>query len=88
MKPQVVYFCDEHEMADLVTLTLSDRFQVTAVMGMTHLDDAVDALRGTKPDYVIVDPDLPTLDHQQLNRRIKADKDLRGIQILIIREDG
>jgi DNA-binding response OmpR family regulator len=87
MKAQVVYFCDDHEMADLVSLTLSDQFQVTTVTGVTHLNDAVNALRRIKPEYVIIDPNLPTLNHQQLNRRIKADEDLKGIQILLIWED-
>ena len=86
-KAQVVYFCDDYEMADLVSLTLSDQFQVTTVTGVTHFDDAVNALRRIKPEYVIIDPNLPTLNHQELNRRIKVDEELKGIQILLIRED-
>lgn len=87
-KPLVVYFSDEPEMVDLVKVALSDRFEVTGVTGVTRLDDALSALRRIKPDFVIVDPSLPSLDHQQLNHRIKADGALKGIQILIVREDA
>jgi len=87
IKPQVVYFCDEQEMVGLVTLALRDQFEVTAAAGVTSLENALDILGQIKPDYVIVDPDLSSLDHQQLHRRIKADAALRGIQILVVRED-
>ena len=87
LKPQVVYFCDEQEMADLVTLTLSERFEVTRVTGVAGLDGALGTLRRVKPDYIIVDPDFPGLDHQQFFDRIKGDAELKEIQVLIVRED-
>ena len=87
MKPQVVYFCDEHEMADLVTLTLSERFEVTRVTEVMGLDGALGALRRIQPDYIIVDPDFPGLDHQQFLDRIKGDAQLKEIQVLIVRDD-
>jgi CheY-like chemotaxis protein len=87
IKPQVVYFCDEQDMVDLVSLTLRDQFQVTPVAGVTSLDDALGILRQIKPDFVIVDPDLSSLNHQQLFDRIRAEAALKGIQILIVRED-
>jgi CheY-like chemotaxis protein len=88
VKPQVVYFSDEPEMVDLVAMTLSERFDVTPVIGMTSIDEALDALIETKPDFVIVDPNLPTMDHQELFRRLKADAQLKSIQILIVRDDA
>jgi DNA-binding response OmpR family regulator len=87
VKPQVVYFSDEEEMADLVTLNLSGQFDVTPIIGMTPLDNALATLRRIKPDFVIIDPHLPSLDHQQLYRWIKTDPELVGIQILIVRDD-
>ena len=87
LKPKVVYFCDEQEMVDLVTLTLSERFEVTWVAGVTGVDGALGALRRIKPDYIIVDPNFPGLDHQQFYSRIKGDTELREIQVLIVRED-
>jgi DNA-binding response OmpR family regulator len=86
-KPRVVYLSDEQEMTDLVKLALSERFDVTVVTEVNHPDDALKAIRQIKPDFVIVDPQLPSLDHDELHRRIKADTDLHGIQILIVRED-
>lgn len=86
-KPLVVYLSDEQEMVDIVSITLSERFDVAPVIGMTSLDEALDALRQTMPDFVIVDPNLPSLDHQELARRIKSDGELQGIQVLIVRDD-
>ncbi len=88
IKPQVVYFGDEQELVDLVTANLSNRFEITPVMGMTDLDDMLDVLRRIKPDYVLIDPRLPNLDHQQLHHRIKTDAELEGIQILIVSDDA
>jgi CheY-like chemotaxis protein len=87
VKPQVVYFSDEQETVDLVKLFLSHKFEVTGVTGATGIDDALNALRQLKPDYVLVDPHLPDLDHRQLHRQIKADEELKEIQILVIRDD-
>lgn len=86
-KPQVVYFSDEQEMVDLVTMTLSERFEVMPIIGLTQLDEALATLRKAKPDFVIVDPNLPSLDHEALSRQMKADAELKGIQILIVRDD-
>jgi CheY-like chemotaxis protein len=87
IKPHVVYFSEEQEMVDLVKVTLSDRFDVTPVIGLLSLDDALDILRQINPDFVIVDPHLPSLDPQELSQRLKVDGDLKDIQILIVRED-
>jgi len=86
-KPQVVYLSDEQELTDLVRSALSERFDVTVVTEVTQLDDALMAIQQIKPDYVIVDPQVPSLDHDELRRRIKANAELSGIQILIVRED-
>ena len=66
MKPQVVYFSDEQEMVDLVKLTLSANFDVTPVIGQPSLEETLETLRVLKPNFVIIDPNLPGLDHQQL----------------------
>ena len=87
LKPRVVYLSEEQEMTDLVKLALSERFDVTVVTEVNHPDDALKAIRRIKPDYVIVDPQLPSLDHDELHQRIKTDADLRDVQILIVRED-
>lgn len=87
VKPQVVYFSDEPEIVERVARTLGDRFEVTPVMGVTGLDEALDTLREILPDFVIIDPNLPTLDHQQLHRRVKVEQGLKDIQILLVRDD-
>jgi CheY-like chemotaxis protein len=86
-KPLVVYFSGEQEMVDVVSMTLSERFDVTPVIGIVSLDEALDILRQTKPNFVIVDPDLLSLDHQELSQRIKSDAELQAIQFLIVRDD-
>jgi DNA-binding response OmpR family regulator len=88
MKPHVVYFSDEQEMVNLVKLTLSANFEVTPVIGPSSLEDALETLSALKPDFVIVDPNLPSLDHQQLHQRMQADADLEGIRILIVSDDA
>lgn len=88
MKPHVVYFSDEQEMVDLIKLTLSANFEVTPVVGLSSLEDALETLSALKPDFIIVDPNLPSLDHQQLHQRMQADADLEGIQILIVSDDA
>ena len=88
MKPQVVYFSDEQEMVDLVKLTLSANFEVTPVIGLSTLEDALETLSAIKPDFVIVDPGLPSLDHQQLHQHMQADANLEGIQILLVSDDA
>jgi DNA-binding response OmpR family regulator len=88
MKPHVVYFSDEQEMVDLIKVTLSANFEVTPVIGLSSLEDALETLRVLKPDFVIVDPNLPSLDHQQLHQRMQADADLESVQILIVSDDA
>ena len=88
VKPQVVYFSDEQEMVDLVKLSLSANFDVTPVIGQPSLEDALETLLALGPDFVIVDPHLPSLDHQQLYQRMQTDVDLQGIQILIVSDDA
>jgi DNA-binding response OmpR family regulator len=87
VKPQVVYLSDEQELTGLVRSALSERFEVTVVAEVTQLDDVLRAIRQIKPDYVIVDPQVPSLDHDELGHRMRADAELSGIQILIVRED-
>jgi CheY-like chemotaxis protein len=87
IKPQVVYFCDEPELVERVKLSLSHTFEVVGVTDPTDLDGALSDLRRIRPNYVLVDPHLPALDHRQLHRRLKSDPALKDIQILVISED-
>jgi DNA-binding response OmpR family regulator len=86
-KPQVVYFSDKQALLDQVTTALSREFEVTGVTGVISLDELLLTVRRIKPDYVLVDPRLPDIDHQQLHHRIKSDEELNRIQILVIRDD-
>ena len=86
-KPQVVYFSGAEEMLDRVTSVLSRQFEVTGVSGVTRLDDVLSTLRQIKPDYVLIDPHLPDISHRQLHRLTKGDEELKGIQLLVIRDD-
>jgi CheY-like chemotaxis protein len=86
-KPHVVFFSNQQQTIDLVTAQLDEQFRITPVKGMTNVEDALEVLRQVQPDYVIIDPLLSTLDHQQLHSMIKNDPYLKGVQILLIRDD-
>ncbi len=86
-KSRIIYFGGDQEMVERVRLALSRNFEVTGVTGVIHLDDALNAIRRIKPDYVLVDPHLRDLNHQQLHRELKADQELTAIQVLVISED-
>jgi CheY-like chemotaxis protein len=75
-------------MVDLVKVTLSERFDVTPVIGTPSVDEALETLHRILPDFIIVDPNLPNLDHQELLQHMKADEELKDIQILIVRDDA
>ena len=85
-KPQIAYFSDKRAKINLIKAGLGQKFQVTEVMGVSHVDEALDALKQIQPDYVLIDPDLPHVDHNALYQHIQADPTLSGIQILVIRD--
>ena len=85
-KPQIVYFSDERVRINRIKAGLGQKFQVTEVMGVSHVDEALDALKQIQPDYVLIDPHLPHVDHNTLYQHIKADPTLSRIQILVIRD--
>ncbi len=87
-KPTVIYFSKSPEMADLIKGVLNLKFEVTTTSEALHVDDALEAIRQTRPDYVLVDSRSPHLDHLQLYRHTKADKELVEIRFLIISDDG
>jgi len=85
-KPQIVYFSDKRAKINLIKVGLGQQFQVTEIMGVSHIDEALDALEQIQPDYVLIDPHLPHIDHHTLYQRIQEDPTLSGIQILVIRD--
>jgi hypothetical protein len=86
-KPQVVYFTDNQEVVDRVISGLSRLFKVTPVMGETGINKALDILRDVKPDFVMIDPDLLTLDPQLFHQHIKADPSLSDVQFLLVQDE-
>jgi DNA-binding response OmpR family regulator len=86
-KPQVVYFGAEQATVEQVKAALSHSFKVAGITGVADLDEALSVIRQIGPDYVLVDPRLPGLDHQQLHLQLKADETLEEVQILAI-SDG
>ena len=87
-RPTVIYFSTSPEMADLIKGVLGHKFEVTATSEALHVDGALKAIRQARPDYVLVDSRSPHLDHLQLYRHTRADKELEKIQLLIISDDG
>jgi len=73
---------DEPDLVELVRLTLSQAgHQVdTAASGR----QALDALHRQRPDLLILDLMLPDLSGTELCRRIRADRDLAGLPVILL----
>ena len=62
---------------------VADDFEVETSAGEEELSEVLDGLRNFSPDYLILDLILPKLDGFDIIKKIKADDELRDIQIFI-----
>ena len=62
---------------------VADEFEVGASAGEDEIEDELDSLRDFAPAYLILDLILPKIDGFEIIRRIKADDELRDLQIFI-----
>ncbi len=72
---------DNKEMAAYLKDALSDRFEIRIA---SNTDEALDSLTHSKPDAVITDINLPTLDGLKLCSQIKRDVATSGIPVIVI----
>ncbi|MFH0923526.1 MAG: response regulator [Candidatus Falkowbacteria bacterium] len=63
-------------------------FSVIASSGNCDIDELINNIKLSKPDYVILDLILPVLDGFEILKIIKADKDLSGISVFIFTSLG
>ncbi len=61
----------------------ADEFEVATSTGEEDLDETVKDLREFAPDYLILDLILPKVDGFEIIKKIKADDELRDLQIFI-----
>lgn len=60
-----------------------DDFEVETSSGEEELEEVLDNLREFSPDYLILDLILPKIDGFEIIKKIKADDELRELQIFI-----
>ena len=79
---RVVCIEDEPEMIDLVRLILSRKgFEVIGAHGGV---EGLETVKREKPDLVLLDLMMPDMDGWEVYQKIKADKELRGIPIVVV----
>ena len=63
-------------------------FSVIASSGHCDMDELINNIKLSKPNYIILDLILPVLDGFEVIKRIKADKDLSGTSVFIFTSLG
>jgi PAS domain S-box-containing protein len=72
---------DNADMRNYVRRLLGSRWKVEAV---SDGQEALEALRATKPDLVITDVMMPRLDGFKLLRELRKDRDLRDLPVIVL----
>ncbi|HTX36873.1 MAG TPA: ATP-binding protein [Bryobacteraceae bacterium] len=80
-KPHILWADDNADMRAYVRRLLGNRFNVTAV---SDGKAALDAARARRPDLVLSDVMMPTLDGFGLLRELRADLQLREIPVILL----
>ncbi|MGB9460336.1 MAG: ATP-binding protein [Candidatus Acidiferrum sp.] len=79
--PRILVADDNADMRDYVQRLLRGQYEVTAVAdGETALKNA----RERHPDLILSDIMMPRLDGFELLRRVRADKDLKSIPVILL----
>lgn len=81
-KPTIVCIEDEEEMIDLISLILARHgYEVIGALGGQLGIEMVSEL---KPDLVLLDLMMPKVDGWEVLQRMRADKELRSIPVVIV----
>ncbi len=83
-RPQQSVVCidDDPAMLDLIVLVLKNRgFEVS---GATSGYAGLELIANVRPDLVLLDLMLPDLDGWDVYQRMKADKDMRTVPVIIV----
>ncbi len=85
---RVVRIEDDQGMIELIKLVLDRKgFEFIGAMGG---QEGLDAMRQARPDLVLLDLMMPEMDGWEVYRRMKADKELESIPVIVVtakRED-
>lgn len=80
-RPRILVVEDEPDVAELLTLFLSDEYDVTV---LDDFSDVVGAVRGASPDLVLMDWNLPGRPGIDWCAEIKADPDFEDVPLLFL----
>ena len=73
---------DEAEMIELIHFILTkDKFEVLGAIGGTQ---GLEVMKSSKPDLILLDLMMPDMDGWEVYRRMKADKELTDIPVIIV----
>jgi two-component system, OmpR family, response regulator VicR len=81
-KKRILYVEDEKEMLELTRIVLErEGYEMLAAVGGA---EGIEAIKREKPDLVLLDLMMPDVDGWEVYRRMKADKDVADIPVIII----
>ncbi len=81
-KKKIVYIEDHADMIDLVKLILEPKgYEVIGAIGGR---EGIEAIQRELPDLVLLDLMMPDMDGWEVHRRMKADKRLRNIPVIVV----
>jgi DNA-binding response OmpR family regulator len=81
-KIRILYIEDEPEMIELTRMVLErEGFEVLGAMGG---NEGLEKIKQEKPDLILLDLMMPEMDGWEVYRRIKVDKDMADIPIIIV----
>ena len=81
-KKRILYIEDETEMIELTRIVLErEGFEMLGAVGGAQ---GIEAIKREKPDLVLLDLMMPDVDGWEVYRRMKADKELADIPVIII----
>lgn len=59
-------------------------FGYRRIIGCTHAPDALDLMRGVRPNVVLLDVMMPHVDGLEILRAMRADRDLRHVPVILL----
>ena len=81
-KKRILYVEDETEMIELTRIVLErEGFEMLGAVGGA---EGIESIKREKPDLVLLDLMMPDVDGWEVYRRMKADKELADIPVIII----
>ena len=80
MKKRILIADDEYTIRELIEMTLESDYEVIKA------EDGLEALKmaQSKPDLIILDIMMPKLDGFEVCKRLKSDRETRGIPIIML----